>query len=529
LHHGRHRRDLRDHAGERSLSDGRVSDRGSLVATVLAGFAVMNGEIAAGRLLAPWFGASTTTWAMLIGSVLASLALGHLVGGRLSRRGAIATTLLLLLLGAAALQALLPRVAPPLLGHSLARFHRGEMGGLLASAALAAALIGLPMLLLGAASPLFLHAAGQRRAHAALAGELGDVAGRFYAAGTLGSLSGTFAAGLVLLPWLGTRHTFDVGAVALVLAALAVGAPWRRRTAALVAGVLLLLAVPGLAPAAPVGKLLWTDESRYNHLDVVELSGQRQLRVNEGYAVQSFTYSDGRLPLRDVWSYYALAPAWTRLPAGHRVLLLGLGGGTSAELYRRLYPTVPVTGVELDPAIVDAGRERLGVDVGHARVVIDDARRFLAGDPGHYDVIIVDAFQFPYVPFHLATREFFTLVRAHLATGGALVVNVGRKDQHREVVHAISATLASVFPHVRAADPPVASSTILVATDHPAEEDVGLAGLSLSPSSRAALERAARSLPWPTDATWPPGTVAFSDDLAPVEWLTDRILWESML
>jgi spermidine synthase len=487
----------------------------------------MNGEIAAGRLLAPWFGTSTTTWALLIGSVLASLALGNVAGGRLSRRGRAARWLFALLATAAALEAILPRIAPALLAGSLARFHRGDLGGLVGSGALAALLVALPMLLLGAASPLFLHEAGQRRAHASLPGQLGDVAGRFYAAGTLGSLAGTFAAGLVLLPWLGTRHTFDAGALALIVATLLVGQPWRPRRSVAVVAVLLVLALPEAAPAAPIGKLLWSGESRYNHISVVELAGQRQLRVNEGYAVQSFSYLDGRVPARDVWAYYALAPSWTTRAAAPHVLLLGLGGGTSAELYRRLYPDARVTGVELDPAIVDAGRRFLAVDLSTTRVVVDDARRFLAGDDQRYDVIILDAFQFPYVPFHLATREWAALVHEHLAPGGALVVNVGRKGEHREVVHAIAATLAQVFAHVRAADPPVPSSTILVATDHAPAADVGLAGLDVPPATRVALERLAAPLATPGPATWPAGTPVFTDDHAPVEWLTDRVLWQS--
>jgi hypothetical protein len=107
------------------------------------------------------------------------------------------------------------------------------------------------------------------------------------------------------------------------------------------------------------------------------------------------------------------------------------------------------------------------------------------------------------------------------------VVNVGRKGEHREVVHAIAATLAQGFAYVRAADPPVASSTILVATDHAPAEDLGIAGLAVTPATRIALEHVAAPLAPLAPATWPEGTAVFTDDHAPVEWLTDRVLWET--
>jgi spermidine synthase len=506
----------------------------------LGGAAVMNGEIAAGRLLAPHLGTSTTTWALLIGTVLTSLAAGSLLGGRLSGSGQPERWIVRLMVASSILFAALPRTVPWLLSTSLDRFRSGGAVALGVTAAITAIAIALPIGSLGALPPLLLHAAGRSELTQNTKntpGSLGRLAGRLNAAGTAGSLAGTFAAGLWLLPWIGTRATFDVAAILLSAGAAAFGyrTGARRETFAAVATSILTAALAVLPPSSPWarrGRLVWSGESRHNHIAVIERSGERQLCVNDGFAVQSFVRLDGKPPVRDVWAYYALAPTFSKAASPNNLLLLGLGGGTAADLYRRLYPNAGVVGVELDAAIVEAGRKWLGVRLDGVDVVIDDARMFVAAEaalaPGRYDVVILDAFQFPYVPFQLATAEFFASVRSCLAPGGVLMVNAGRYGEGRDVVHAIARTLAAVFPHVGQADPPTRSNTILVASDHAPSEARGVQGLDVPAETKALLrDLAARHAPM-KPAAWPEGTPLLTDDLAPVERLTDRIIWRAL-
>jgi predicted membrane-bound spermidine synthase len=172
----------------------------------VAGISTLGAEIAAARLIAPAFGASTVVWANTIAIVLVALAGGYWLGGRLADRHPHARGLALTGLLGAALVALIPLLAIPLL--NVTEDSLGEFSG---SLLVQVVLVAPPVLVLGALSPWAI------RLRVRSVSAAGDVTGRLYALGTAGGLVGNFAATLVLIPWLGTRWTFLVCALLLAL------------------------------------------------------------------------------------------------------------------------------------------------------------------------------------------------------------------------------------------------------------------------------------------------------------------------
>src|SRR5687768_845904 len=81
----------------------------------VVGMGSLGAEIAAVRLLAPYFGASTIVWANTIGIVLVALSIGYWLGGRWADRRPDVRGVSLLALAAAGLLALVPFAARPLL------------------------------------------------------------------------------------------------------------------------------------------------------------------------------------------------------------------------------------------------------------------------------------------------------------------------------------------------------------------------------------------------------------------------------
>jgi MFS family permease len=172
----------------------------------VAGISTLGAEIAAARLIAPAFGASTVVWANTIAIVLVALAGGYWLGGRLADRHPHARGLARTALVGAVLVALIPLLAIGLL--NVTEDSLGEFSG---SLLVQIVLVAPPVLVLGALSPWAIRL--RMRSVAAA----GDITGRLYALGTAGGLVGNFAATLALIPWVGTRWTFLICALLLAL------------------------------------------------------------------------------------------------------------------------------------------------------------------------------------------------------------------------------------------------------------------------------------------------------------------------
>lgn len=480
----------------------------------LTGATVMAAEMAASRLVAPYFGSSTPVWAALISTVLGGMALGAHLGGRVADRVGRLEPLRAALCAVAAHLALLPFLARLLLP--------GATAAVLAGAPLAG--VGRVLLFTLSAVPplLVLGAVGPYLLRVGLGGieGAGAHAGSLSAASTAGSIVGTLVAAFLALPLLGTARAMAL--FALLLGAVAsLGLRWRWRLAAVCVPAMALVLGPLALPHNPLAREV--AESPYAFVQALEHpDGTRELVFDEGFAAQSL-WKPGQPVRQEVFAHYLLVPSMTaETPRAPRVLLLGLGAGTSARGLLETYPGAEVVGVELDPEVVRLARAHFDLP-SEVEVHVGDARTFLAGDTRHYDAIIVDAFRFPYVPFHLTTREFMRAVAEHLAPGGVTCFNVGRYLDERAVVDAVGATLASVFPEVLAADARNRSNTLLFAGP-PGLKSRLVSRVGTLPEHLRGLALRVTTELHPVRAGEP-----LTDDHAPVELLTDAILLRALV
>jgi len=483
------------------------------VLVFVVGASSLGVEIAAARLLAPYFGASTVVWANTIGVVLVALSAGYWFGGRYADRHPHLRGLCLLVLAAAVLIAAVPFAAKPFLGFSVDAFDTVSVGGFAGSLFGVLVLVAVPVTLLGAAAPWAVRlAVGE-------VGSSGEVVGRLYAISTAGSLLGTMASALLLIPLLGTQRTFLVFAVALALVAAAgVGAR------AVVVPVLLLavVAVPvGTIKGDAEGRVLFEAETTDQYARVIERDdGTRVLELNEGQAVHSI-YVPGSYLTGDYWDGHLVLPAAAGPRPPRKIAILGNAGGTVARSFGHFFPGTAVDAVEIDPELTELGRRYLDLRNPRMRTFAEDARPWLERSQGGYDAIMVDAYRQPYIPFYLATREFFELARERLAPGGLVIVNVGHPEGGEELERVLGRTMAAAFPRVLRY-PIEETNTLLVA----GEGAFSGARLHASlPALPRALRPQAREAAAALEPRLPGGEV-YTDDHAPVEWLVDESLLE---
>ena len=474
-----------------------------------AGIGALATEITASRLLAPYFGSSTIVWANLIGIVLAALALGYWLGGRIADNRPRPTLLGFIVLAAAVCVAVIPFVAEPFLDLTVEGLDEASAGAVIGSFLAVLLLCAPPVVLLGMVSPFAIRLAVSTIETA------GAVAGRLYALSTAGSLLGTFLPALVLIPAIGTQRTFLVISALLALSScFLLGVRYLAIAGALAALVLL-------PPGSVKGEegLLHEETSYHQYIQVVERpDGRRLLYLNEGVAVHSVWRPDSVLT-GGVWDAFLALPPLLGHPL-ERVAILGNAAGTTARALGEYYPDAEIDGVELDAAVSRVGRRYFGMEDNPRLTVHDaDARPFLRSTARRYDLIIVDAYHQPYVPFYLATREFFRLVRERLVPGGMIALNVAAVPDDKRLVRAIGRTVGAELPQVLEW-PALRFNTLVLGLTEPLNPKELERRLRAGPAELAPLRELLARDGRPLVA----GGRAWTDDRAPVEWITDRMI-----
>ncbi len=436
--------------------------------TVFIGGAVLLAlEIIASRIVAPVFGNSILVWGSLIGVFLAALAAGYFVGGRVADRCPSPDVFAGLLF----LAGLLVFPIPLLASGVLDALFRAGLGPRAGPVAATEALFFLPATVLGMVSPFAIRLRAQAMT------TIGNVAGGLYALSTAGSITGTLLASFVLLTlWSVRTIVYLLGAVLMALGVL-----WwlaHRRSAlagvAAAAAVLLVAPVLRLPPDAAEG-VRYAQDTVYHRITVTDEGEVRYLKL-DNYWQSGLDLTD---PRRTVFAYsdYMHLPVALR-PTARRVLMIGLGGGTVPTRYGQDYRQMRIDVEELDPAVIDVARRYFNVPVGdRLRVVAEDGRLFVARAPDRYDIMLLDAYLIDTIPFHLATREFFEVAKAHLVPGGVLGSNVigAVSGPRSRLFRAIYATMVAVFPTVyvfpvdweQYGSPNAVRNIIVIATDQP--------------------------------------------------------------
>jgi spermidine synthase len=211
--------------------------------------------------------------------------------------------------------------------------------------------------------------------------------------------------------------------------------------------VLLCLSVASSAQILPQMRLIHSEKSLYRQVLVYEDEVNRCLCFTHLCSVGRQSCIDLKSPEHLVFEYTQMMLGALYLnPDPHRVLIIGLGGGTLPQVLVKLLPQVQIDAVEIDPAVVQVAQRYFGFQAdSHVHVIEQDGRvyvRAMQREGRRYDLIMLDAYDNEYIPEHMLTREFLGEVRSLLPPGGILAANTFSQSQ---LYSSESVTYRSVF------------------------------------------------------------------------------------
>ncbi|HZG90689.1 MAG TPA: fused MFS/spermidine synthase [Pseudonocardia sp.] len=469
------------------------------IVVLVSGAAILIVETLTTRLVAPYVGLTLESTTAVIGVALAGIAAGASLGGRWAdlfppvrvAAGALAVGGL----GVLAVRPLV-RVLGPALG-----------AGPVAAVLLVAASTLVSVTALAMVTPAV------TRAQLRGVDGSGAVIGQLSAAGTVGSLAGTFLTGFVLVALLPVAAILLVTAGAcLLLALLTAGS---RAHAARIGTAAALLAV---ALVAVPGRC---DEDTVYHCAQVQVEGPTaRVLVLDDLRHSAVDLADPRY-LQFAYTKRFADAIDTAFPAGRPVDAVHVGGGgfTMPRWLAATRPGSSSTVLELDRGVVELGRRELGVDaIPGLDVRVGDARTELGRlSTASADLVVGDAFGARSVPWHLTTVEFADQVQRVLRPDGVYVLNI-IDSAPLDLVAAEVATLGTRFPHVALLARPDqlapggGGNSVLVASNRPLD----LAALA----ARAAAHGEAGSVVDDADVrALAAGATVLTDDFAPVDQL----------
>jgi spermidine synthase len=493
-----------------------------------AGMTALAVEISAARLLGNVFGTSNLVWASIIGLILIYLTIGYFIGGRWADRSPYPRTMYTILIWGAFLVGLIPVPSTPVLRLAADAFDQLQLGILLGAFTGILILFSIPVTLLGTSSPFAIRLAIQTPM------EAGTVSGRIYAISTLGSFVGSFLPVLVLIPTIGTARTFLLFSIFLTLVALVglwhyegskAALPWVWMPIVL---IIIGLLGTGKGVKATAGQIYET-ESAYNYIQVLEVDGYRYLRLNEGMGVHS-AYHPDQLVYYGPWMQFLAGPFFNQPPYGpvqvDSMAVVGLAAGTVARQATEVFGPIPIDGYEIDPTIIEVGKEFFNMNAPNLNTIPQDGRLGLEHSPRRYSLIVVDAYRPPYIPWHLTTYEFFQIVRDHLKEDGVLAINVGRAPEDQQLLEGLVGTIGTIFPSVYVMDVPGTFNSIVYATVQPTTLE-NLYGNIVYLRERSDVHTLLTDSLMQTAAnirSTPESETVFTDDLAPIEWITNNMV-----
>jgi len=446
-----------------------------------SGFASMVYEVTWVRLLMPVLGSTTYSFTLMLVAFISGITIGSWIVSTMINRiknlfGFLAVCQFGVVLSMVVALPLYGRLPYYLwyIGSLLSRTETTYVIFLALEFLLCFIVMFIPTVFLGMSLPVASRVASRRIE------VLGASVGNIFSVNTLGTVLGSLAAGLLLIPWVGIRHAIELGVginlalgvlvlagdtmivkarkmvfatvtVVVFVAYLSVASGWSH--AVMLMSVFRQIALNVQPPAtfaefeqlASAKKILFYREGASATVAVAQTNESNLLYVN-GKVDASST---GDLPTQVLLGQYPMLLH----PGAADALVVGLGSGVTVGSLLT-HPIRTVDCVEISPEVVEASQFFIAVnnnplEDSRVRLVVDDALAFLKLTNKTYDVIVSEPSN-PWVAGvgNLFSREFFQQCSDRLSANGMLVQWFHTYEMGDETFQIVVRTLRETFPHV---------------------------------------------------------------------------------
>jgi spermidine synthase len=427
----------------------------------ITGAAVLIFEVAAVRMLAPYFGSSLYVLSSVLTTILAALSFGYYLGGQIADRAPHPTILYLIIGSAGVMMLFLQLLSLYILPDSNQVFSI-TTGPLI----LSLTLFLVPAFLLGIDSPFVIKLLTEEDN----GNHNGAVVGSTFFFSTFGSIFGSIAAGFFLIPYLGLTLTITAVSSFLILWSLLAAfvihhhcAPSKLPvkvtslplliTIGIFSAVYCLYLIHSHQPNQTSDTTLYQADGFYSNIHIFDRAKDG---VTYRYLKNDVNSSSAIIPGKPdlVFTYSQLADIFTvNNPEAKNYLVLGGGSYTIPRFINHTYPDMWIDIAEIEPSLFTLAHQYFELPITPTITNYEqDARVFLQSTTTQYDVIFSDVMNSGlFIPPHVSTVEFFKSFKDRLAPEGIAIVNfIGTLDtSETTLTGSMIKTIASVFPNYK--------------------------------------------------------------------------------
>lgn len=413
----------------------------------LAGAIGMGLELIAARVLSPYVGSSNVVWTSIIGIILASMSLGYWLGGKNADKDASIDKLSSILLYAAIFTS-----AIPLLETIFVKELAGMISNLTIAAILCAIIVfSIPSFILAMISPFAVKIKSQED------NEIGTLSGRISSLSTIGSITGTFLMGFILIPNFGVSN-INIG-VTLALVIMSIFAREKRdkkylyTTIAIICVMLIITLLGKWIFKISNPDILLDTDSQYSRIWVKQIKTEKNsyktLQVDTG--LESYINEETGEMGAEYLKFYDLFEYFNK--DSQSILLIGGAAYTYPIHYLNKYENKTIDVVEIDDKMTQIAVEQFGLNINEPRLKIytQDGRSFFNYSKNKYDAILIDAFKGVNAPFELTTYEALVNAKDMLNENGIVLTNIisSVDGKNSEFIKYEYATYRAVFDDVK--------------------------------------------------------------------------------